>query len=212
LAFAILLISGLVHGFWTQRWQTSDALDNACADLAEVPRQIGPWNGTDVDVDPEPFKQARAVGYWMRTFSRSGSQRSITVILMCGLAGHMSVHTPDVCYRGAGYEMAGEQFKQAVTFGPDNHTADFWSARFRQPAKALGNELRIYWAWTADGNWQAPASPRLSLGGNPFLFKLYVVRETSGETGQDETSLQFFQELLPILEKSLFSTNRGDGA
>src|SRR4051812_26867673 len=100
-AFLVLLASGLVHGFWTQRWQSSQALDAAVGRLYSVPLETARWKGTAVEVDPEPYQQARALGYWMRRYTKDGVSGSVTVILMCGRAGHMSVHTPDICYRGA---------------------------------------------------------------------------------------------------------------
>jgi len=196
-ALAALLISGLVHGFWTQRWQTSAALDGAVARLHAVPMPAGRWRALTVEVDPEPFAQARAVGYWTRRYTREGSNDSITVILMCGRAGHMAVHTPDICYRGAGYEMVGETVRHNVAFKGGGN-AQFWMAHFRQPAS---QDLAIYWAWSADGTWQAPSSPRLAFGGQPFLYKLYVVRETGP---RDQLTPEFLQQLMPELNAALF--------
>src|SRR5713226_9546608 len=90
-ALVVLLVSGLVHGFWTQRWHTAAALDNAVARLHAVPMSAGSWQAVNIEVDPEPYQQTRALGYWMRRYT-SGSE-AITVILMCGRAGHMAVHT-----------------------------------------------------------------------------------------------------------------------
>jgi len=194
MAFALLLIGGLVHGMWTQRWQPSPALDEACARLQAVPANAGRWKSTAVQGDPEAFRQARAVNYWMQQYAKDGAGQSITVILMCGRAGHMSVHTPDICYRGAGYEMAGDQVKETVA------GAEFWTARFRREGDPAGNELRIRWAWSATGYWQAPASPRWTFGNEPFLYKLYVVYGGASDSMTDE----FLREFLPVLDKSLF--------
>ncbi len=117
----------------------------------------------------------------------------------------MAVHTPDVCYRGAGFELAGEQAEQTVELGGGAGKAQLWSACFRQNGKAAGTELRIWWAWNAGDGWQAPATPRLAFGGAPYLYKLYVVRETTGEAGRDEVTPALVRALLPALQKSLFS-------
>jgi hypothetical protein len=196
----------LVHGFWTQRWQTSQALDAAVARLYAVPPHAGNWNSVPVEVDAEPYQQARAVGYWMRRYNQEGQGGSITVILMCGRAGHMSVHTPDICYRGAGFEMVGEPVQEAVAMGPAAAPAEFWTARFRQPAKTAGSELRIYWAWSHDGSWQVPRAPRLTFAGAPYLYKLYLVRETTGEPGRDELTQAFLVQLVPELHSAFFSS------
>ena len=199
-ALVALVVSGLVHGFWTQRWHTSAALDGAVARLHAVPMQIGSWQAANVEVDPEPYQQTRAVGYWMRRYSKG--PEAVSVILMCGRAGHMAVHTPDICYRGAGYEMIGEAAKYRLS-GP--RPFEFWTATFRHPGKAASPDLEIYWTWRGDDSWLAPSSPRLTFGGQPYLYKLYVVREKASEAGRDSVTADFLTELMPALESALFS-------
>src|SRR5580765_3646194 len=113
-AFAVVLVSGLAHGVWTQRWQPARELEEACTRLYAVPLKAGPWQGNNLEGDPDAFRQARAAGYWTRRYSKDAADAPITVILMCGRAGHMAVHTPDICYRGAGYEMLGEPVKENI--------------------------------------------------------------------------------------------------
>ena len=203
-ACALLVLSGLVHGIWTERWQTSPALENACARLGDVPPSIGAWKSTDVEVDHESFQQARALAYWTRRYVKEGASEPMTVILMCGRADHMSLHTPDICYRGAGYDMVGEQSKTTLGTSLGGSTAELWTARFRQPSKSSGHDLRLYWSWSADGSWQAPTSPRWTLGAEPFLYKLYIVHETKKGSGPDSVAKDFLGQLLPALNKSLF--------
>jgi Protein of unknown function (DUF3485) len=200
-AFTVLLVSGLVHGFWTQRWHTAEALDSAVARLYAVPLKAGSWHADNIEVDPEPYKQARAVGYWMRRYTKEGSTEAISVILMCGRAGHMAVHTPDICYRGAGYEMVSEPAKFRL---PGRGDFEFWTATFR-PTKAGGADLELYWSWRAGDSWLAPTSPRLTFGGRPYLYKLYVVREQAGDAAQGPVMADFLAQLMPELEGALFS-------
>jgi hypothetical protein len=204
-ALAVLLVSGLVHGFWTQRWHTAEALDDAVARVYAVPMQAGTWKAVAIAVDPEPYEQARAIGWWMRRYTRDGSSAAISVILMCGRAGHMAVHTPDICYRGAGYEMAGEPVQEVIVLPNGQGEAQFWTARFRLPARTGGQDLAIHWSWAATGSWQAPSSPRLVFGGQPYLYKLYVVRETAGDPVRDPETTEFLRQLMPQLEATLFS-------
>jgi hypothetical protein len=203
-AFTVLLASTVVHGLWTQRWTSSEALDNAAARLGAVPATAGPWVGAEVDVDPDPFRQARAVSYWTRQYTCADSSASITVILMCGRAGHMAVHSPDVCYRGAGYEMVGEQRREMVTVSSGVQAA-LWTAHFRQPARLTGRALQIHWSWTSDGSWQAPSSPRWTFGGAPYLYKLYIVSDAAPDSAGRNVTTEFLQEFLPTLQRSLFS-------
>src|SRR5262249_42656135 len=135
-ALGVLLFAGLAHGLLTQRWQSSDALDAAVQRVATVPLKAGSWEATTVEADVEAFQQARALGYWTRRYPRPGVPGSISVILMCGRPGRMSVHTPDICSPGAGYEMVSEPILAPVALGPDGSSAAFWTARFRQPTRS----------------------------------------------------------------------------
>src|SRR6185369_12536036 len=96
IAFAAVLASGLIQGWMTGRWRTSPELEPAVAAVAKVPLNAGEWQGKTVDVDEEPFGQTGALSYWTRVYQ--GKSGTFTVILMCGKAGQMAVHTPDVCY------------------------------------------------------------------------------------------------------------------
>jgi hypothetical protein len=197
-ALGVLIASGLVHGVWTQRWETSHALEEACARVAQVPAIAGGWTGSNLAVDEESFRQARAVAYWMRRYTKEGTKGQFAVILMCGRADHMAVHTPDICYPGAGYEMAGAQEKKLLTFAKGSKSAEFWTARFRQPNKPSANPLYIWWTWGCEGAWRAPASPRWQFGRQPFLYKLYVAHDNAN----DNDTAEFLRQLLPTLENA----------
>jgi hypothetical protein len=205
--FALLLFAGLVHGLWTGLWEESRALQDAATRVEQVPLVAGEWKGREMPIDHEAFAQAGARGYWMRSYIEGRTGESVTVLLMCGRWGKMAVHTPDLCYRGAGYEVAGEKVRQAVATpaGP----AAFWTARLRKPG-AGATALRIHWAWSADGSWRAPDSPRWTFAGSPFLYKLYVVRDVTAEgdrpgTATGDPSQRWLEHFLPVLSDTLFA-------
>src|ERR1700722_7933279 len=107
LAFAMLVGSGLVYGQLTDRWGTSSALAQAVARLDRVPRSIGDWKGQDAKRDQinlKQFDRAQIRGYLVRNYRNERDGREIMVMLVCGRPGPIAVHTPDVCYAGAGYE------------------------------------------------------------------------------------------------------------
>ena len=204
-AVVLLLTSGLVHGLWTERWGTSQALADASARVAHVPLEIGAWTGTAIPVDADAFAQAGAQTYWSRTY-RHETGKSVTVILMCGRAGRMAVHTPEVCYRGIGYEMNGAI---STYTGGDAAKSEFRAARFFRQQGTV-SQLRILWSWNDGRAWQAPANPRWQFRGAPYLYKLYIVREAAGDLPNLDTdpAVEFIRELIPALERSL---SRGTG-
>lgn len=213
LALALVLSAGLVHGLWIERWLPSTALEQALTLVPLVPKEFSGWTGKtpETEMDPEVFRQAGAQAYWTRVYTNPDKPGAFSVILMCGRAGRMAVHTPEVCYRGAGYELMGTADQRTVTFDT-NQTGHFWSARFAKDT-GKGMDLRLFWAWNAWGEWEAPTSPRWTFRGQPFLFKLYVGREvtdTAAGPGEEPT-LDFLHDFLPVLEAALFPTrNTGE--
>lgn len=207
IALAVLIGSGIIHGVWAERWTSSTVLQDAAARVAKVPLEIGDWKGESVEADKEAFAQAGAQQFWTRTYVHAHRKEAMLVILMCGRAGRMAVHTPEVCYRGAGYVLGGKPEVQTVRseFGED--LGSFWTARFSKQT-GVASDLRLYWSWNAHGTWNASANPRWEHGGEPFLYKLYMSHDAPGAaSASTEAAQDFMREFLPELHKVLFNQN-----
>lgn len=129
ISIAIVLIvgAGLVHGAWTDRWGPSPALVALGERFESVPMDIGDWKGTAFELPPGDRAMAGAVIYLGRIYSNPSRGVSVSVMLLGGLPGKISTHTPDVCYRGAGYTLdSPEAFQRR--YGPDNDRAEFRTA------------------------------------------------------------------------------------
>src|SRR5436853_6916844 len=103
LGLAVLIAGGVVHGVYAERWHKSSALEDAVALVPNVPGSFDGWQSELQTTDAAEFAQAGAEGYWSRVYRKDGKE--FLVILMVGRSGRMSVHTPDVCYRGAGFDL-----------------------------------------------------------------------------------------------------------
>jgi uncharacterized protein DUF3485 len=203
-AVALILVCGVVHGWWSDRWQRSAALEEALARVARVPMTLGAWQAENVPADAKAFEQAGAQAYWMRAYTNTQNRHSVLAILMCGRAGRMAVHTPEVCYRGAGYDLFDAPASTVIRVEQGGELGAFNTARFTKAA-TLGNDLKLYWGWNPGAGWQAPANPRWEFRGRPFLYKLYVSTEYSA--GHDAAA-DFLRELLPELQHDLLSEDK----
>jgi hypothetical protein len=109
----------------------------------------------------------------------------------------MSVHTPEVCYRGAGYELFGppvrHDVKDAVT------PAAFWTATFVKP-NTTGSDLQLYWGWDGGDGWKAPTSARWEFAGRPALYKLYLSQVRTGTAADERHVDEFLRSFLPALD------------
>src|SRR5437867_4487282 len=129
-ALIVLVAGGLLHGLCSERWESSAALEEAAQRLQEVPGDFGEWQSRQEVSEAEDFDLAGARGYWTRTYINKRSKEGVRVILMCGRAGRMSVHTPQVCYRGAGYEMPEDAIRQVIATAGERGAGTFWTATF----------------------------------------------------------------------------------
>jgi len=198
----LVLATAFVQGVWTQRWQKSAVLDSAVDRLSYAPGNLGTWKATPVELDAETLAAAGAQGSWVRRYTDTRSGASVLVILLCGRSGKMSVHRPEHCYGGAGYEMMAEPVSYELSADPPVRC---WTTRFRKEESTGNVQLRIFWSWFGDGFWQAAESPRLQFAHLSALYKLYAIRELPPrqERLEEDPSLDLLQQLLPALGEAL---------
>ena len=104
-AFVFVIFGGVVHGLWTDRWVVSKEPGAAAANLIRLPMTIGDWEGQAINVKSSRSGQ-RQLGGIMRRYTNRLDGTTVSILLVCGRPGPVSVHTPDVCYDGAGYDLA----------------------------------------------------------------------------------------------------------
>jgi hypothetical protein len=209
-AVSVLLGTGVLYRCLAQ---DSDQLTDAVARLPLVPMKVGAWQGQDVareEADERNFERAGAKSYWMRTYVHEPSNTSVLAILMCGRAGRMAVHTPDVCYRGAGYGLLDEPEERTFKNEQGAMLGRFWFGEFTKTAR-ISSSLHLYWAWNAGEGWEAPAAPRWHFLGKPYLYKLYISHDPGNSPRlptMTDPAADFLRQLVPELNKALFENRR----
>lgn len=204
-ALAVVIGLGVVHGVSTDRWGPSGQLEAALAAMPRFPSQFGDWRGEDVPHDPAEWASAGIRGTVYRRYRNSRTGEAVTVLLVCGRGGPICVHTPDVCYAGAGYRQLTDETRKGVDAGGDQKD-EFKTARFGKPGAVVPTQLEIYWGWSRDGtSWVAPDNPRLSLARLPALYKMYVIREFApgSRAEANDACESFLKRALPALRQAL---------
>jgi hypothetical protein len=204
LTAVILSVAGVVHGIQTDRWRQSSQLEHALARLGHVPSTMGDWRGEDVPHEADDMARAGIKGCVFRSYQNPRTREVVSVLLVCGRGGPISVHTPDVCYAGAGYRQVTESRTKDVEWG-DGRKGTFNVARFAKPG-VVPTQLEIYWGWSRDGrSWESPENPRLTLARSPALYKLYVVRQFVAGTREETANpaADFLRRALPDLGQAL---------
>jgi hypothetical protein len=182
-ALVLLAAGGVAHGMWTHRWSQTAVEDRGQDLLAKLDGPVGIWNPgkfLEIDANDIPKKTKTA----SRQFLSEKSKKSIVVSVTSGIPGVVAAHTPDVCFLGSGYTLKAPPTIQTVPLSTGGN-ASFYVADF-QKTRVTGTEtVRVRWAWSAEGTWQAPTYPRLFFARSqlslPVLYKLYIVHHLTDD-------------------------------
>jgi hypothetical protein len=201
---AILVSAGVVRGMWNGRWASSTAYQERVARVHEVPTRFGDWEARESNLDERTLQSGGIASYVSRSYRNQKTGETIGILLVCGRPGPISVHTPEVCYPGTGFDQVGETVRVPVGAGLSD---EFWSAEFNKRGSVVPLQIRILYAWNADGVWKASNSPRWDFGGTPALYKLYVIEEKTPAGDQRAARdglVDFVRVLVPEVQKALF--------
>ena len=177
-------------------------LNAAKESLERIPATIGAWTSKPMTIDERAIRLGEISGYFRREFRHAETGRAVVLTILCGGAGPMSVHPPTACFEGVGYSLVSGPAVIGIT-DTDDITISLNKAAFRLQEEMTSDMTRVFWGWSADGTWDAPANPRIAYRGQPVLFKLYTVDRAwdSGDgLAQSET---FLTDALPVIRRAL---------
>jgi hypothetical protein len=194
---ALVLIGGatIVLGRWTHRWDDASGLEHAAAAMKNLPDSFGSWTLLeDLSKSEEELAVAEASGCLFRRYRNRDTKEVVTVLMLCGRPGPISVHPPTACYRARGYRMSRGPMPASI------NSHGFRLAEFQNPASIAEDRVAILWGWSHDGDWSAPVNPRVEFAGQPFLNKLYVTwsRNRDERPLEESVPLGFLAEFMPV--------------
>ena len=202
--FALLAASG-ADAVLNRGLNDPEAVKTAAARLSLIPDQIGRWTSLPEEIDEREKRLAGIGGSLRRTYRHSENGYVVSLTVLCGAAGPMSVHPPTACFEGVGYELSSGP--NVVTFKTADAESDFDTvlnrAAFRLPDATSSDIVRVFWGWSDDGIWKAPENPRLTFRGQPYLFKLYVVDRSLQQADDVQQAETFLEQALPVIRREL---------
>ena len=187
----LTITSGLMQGAFTHRWDGER--EAVVLDLSMIPKEIGPWRMvSEPEVTEETVDILEATGWVQRTYVNNLNGGVVTLVIVAGPHGPISVHVPEICYSSQDYEQQG----QREVFDISPHS--FWRTRFRtndlQRAK-----MDSFYAWS-DGasGWLASGNPRIEFAGTSTLYKIQIAVATAGneELSRGEAGKVFLVDFL----------------
>ena len=216
IALGILAIVGLTipQVLMTDRHRGANISAETRAELLKnVPEQIGDWIGEDKEVTQEVRDTAGAIGAVSREYRNARTGEKVDLWLIVGHGREISAHTPDICYRGSGFEMrAAENSTYTMSF-PGQQPAPFLTNTFFKEDVTGRRLIRVFWSWynsESEENkgkvvWEAPTNSRWHFGNTRALYKMYFTSEMSDptETADNSACLRFAREFMPIVNDAL---------
>lgn len=198
----LIIGAGWFHGRIVDRWGDSHEMNQAVARLQNLKTSFGDWTSQPIEINPRHLEVAEVTGYIQRLYVNRTSGERISILLICGRPGPIAVHSPDVCYQGAGYKM-GPKSIQTLAATATSRPLEFWAARFAKDQDPTS--LHILWSWSDGGRWIAPDNPRLVFYRSKVLYKLYIVHETKSHDGPvvDEAIQSFVIDFFPALQQMM---------
>lgn len=208
---AVLLLAtlggGILYGNLTNRWGPRPDATLAKNRLREpLPQRIGDWRLVrDVPLEPEVVRTLKCSAYISQVYEHEESGDVVSVAVLLGPSGSISVHTPEICYSGADYTVDGQRQK---TFIKDQSGVEhsLWEIAV-QSNRLIRPPMRVMYAWNAGSGWDATDHPRYRFGGLPHLYKIQIAGSIRNERGNGsfDPSVDFLSQFLAEIESHLLN-------
>lgn len=187
---AVLLIgtavAGYLHGNMTNSWKENPRSQAAGQRLESLPKtDFGNWRLLqENEFPPGVLTILEQPAYFSRTYQHVQTGDTVTVAVIAGHPGPVSVHTPEICYSSRDYSIAGDRKRQEIT-AADGRQHELWklSLSANQPG---ATPLEVMYGWTTGTAWEATEQPRYSFGGLSHLYKLQVAAAVPERRTKDE--------------------------
>lgn len=215
----IVLAAGtLIEGRLSDRWgrESSEKLNDFTARLNDIPMTVGDWTGENDEDGYSPeekeamarqFKASNCAGYISRTY-RNREGQAVSVYVVSGSARHVTIHTPNWCYVGAGYDMEFEPQQYSMIDVALETPPEFLTTRFLKETPLGTERIRIFWTFSDNGKWIGPRMPKPAFAGKSAMYKIYLITHIDGQavglTTEDNPTNDFCKQFMPELNKVLF--------
>ncbi len=205
IAIGVTAAAGVLHGRISHRWGPRQDVSAAAQRLTGFPATFGRWQSRESHELAKPVLAAlQCAGYLNRSYVNQDTGETVNVALLLGPAGPIAVHTPEVCFSSRDFKQRGDR-RLATVRGADETENEFWTVTF----DSTGLEktiLRVFYAWTTDGRWDAVESPRFTYAGKPYLYKIQLATTLppGADLEKNDPCQTFLQDFIPALNRKVF--------
>lgn len=191
-------VSGVVQGISSGRWGQRESVREAAERLNNIPSSFGAWELKDLQpLSKEVEAILESPVYLAGTYINRQTGELVGAVVLAGPPGPIAVHSPDICYSSAHYEIRDQ--RDVSIGGP--HSADkLWQLDLL--ARSVdATPLRVYYGWSAGEQWEAPSNPRVSFAGSSLLYKVQIAFDpTSDHNDGRDLGQRFLADYLQAIK------------
>jgi hypothetical protein len=206
LVAALTVLAGVLQGRMSNRWGPSPDMLSAANKLKQIPQQFGDWRlKSTADLDKNSLEQLDPAGYLVRAYENQATGEVVSVTVLLGRPGPISVHTPEICMGSQNYQCRGE--RQKVTIGgAAGENDEFWALDYKTN-DLRGDLLRVYYGWSFGDRWSAAKDARFWSAGKPYLYKIQLSGLLPPGAGpqSDDPCHKFLKDFVPAAKECLIA-------
>jgi hypothetical protein len=202
--------SGLFVGRAAGRWGAATTVTSAQQLFAQqLPDNAGNWHKIKQQVlEPDVLKMMQCDEYIARVYENVQTGDRVTVAVLLGPAGPISVHSPEICYSSRDFTVSKTRTKIVIE-DSSRKSHEFWDVLLKSHDSAISSQ-RVLYAWSIGGPWEATASPRFAYAGAPYLYKLQLAagsRRTAA-SGEFDPSEDFLRSFLTQCQSHMVAASK----
>jgi hypothetical protein len=203
---AITIASGILQGSLSNRWGASQEQRRVGAKLEQCPKDVPNWKlHAEKPLEQVAIDQLIPYGYFQREYVSCDSGDMVSVTVIVGPSGTLSVHTPEVCYAGLNFDQLEE--RKVIDIPDPSGQNTIWKVALRSK-KVDQRIMENYYAWSEGDRWVAAENPRYSFATRPYIYKIQLQNisqaDPAGKANPSvDPSIRFLTDFLPILQKYL---------
>jgi len=194
---------GFIHGQMSNRWGPHADSREAARRLADpLPERVGNWVlRRETELEEGVVKLLHCPSYISRVYEHNSTGDVVSVAVLLGPPGPISVHTPEICYSGHDYSVEATRRRATLTDSSgEQHT--FWEVGLKANRREDG-KLKVLYGWGVGGPFQAAESPRFGFGGVTHLYKVQLAALDVSGKEDFNPSEDFLKSFLPQLTPRL---------
>jgi hypothetical protein len=205
-----VLVLGTYSGGWLQQqssnhWESAEALRLAGEKLQQpLPNRLGNWRlASERQFADEVVRALQCRAYVCRSYTNDQTGDTVSVAVLVGPPGPMSVHTPEICYSSKDYQVTTGRVPTTVQ-DQSGQQHVLWDLRLATDDVNRA-PLRVLYGWGTGGPWLATRHPRFTHAGERYLYKIHLAAPAADVSNDYDPCHDFLSSFLPELRHHLVS-------